>query len=133
MKGAAYLIYRKHYKRYKRRDGGFTLLEVLIALFILGIALVPLISAQVNSQGFYGAADKTAYETTAAKNIMAEMLLLGNFAPVKKTGALKSNKNYKYALSISESSFTGTYLIKVYVYERRDRNSGIKLETLASQ
>ena len=113
-------------------QSGFTLLEILIALFILGIALVPLISAQINSQSFYETTGKIYYETTAAKNIMSKILLMGNFTPVFKTSELKSDKNYKYTVSISRSSFTGIYLIKVYVYERRDRNSGVKLKTLVS-
>ncbi len=113
-------------------QSGFTLLEILIALFILGIALVPLISAQINSQSFYETTGKIYYETAAAKNIMSKILLMGNFAPVFKTSELKSDKNYKYTVSVSRSSFTGIYLIKVYVYERRDRNSGVKLKTLVS-
>ncbi len=113
-------------------QSGFTLLEILIALFLLGIALVPLISAQINSQSFYETTGKIYYETAAAKNIMSKILLMGNFAPVFKTSELKSDKNYKYTVSVSRSSFTGIYLIKVYVYERRDRNSGVKLKTLVS-
>lgn len=111
-------------------NGGFTLLEVLIALFILGIALVPLISAQINSEGFYGTSEKMIYETAAAKNIMSKTLLLGNFTPLEKTGVLKGSKKYRYSISISQSSFTGIYIIKIYVYEKTDRNAGVKLETL---
>lgn len=116
--------------RFNNRNG-FTLLEILIALFILGIALVPLISAQINSQGFYETSENVIYETVAAKNIMSKTLFMNNFNPYKKTSTLKSNKDYKYSVSISKSSFTGIYLIKVYVYERHYRNSGVELKTLA--
>ena len=113
--------------------GGFTLLEVLVALVILGIALIPLITAEIRAQNAYATFNGVMEETLIAKNLMSKITYYVNgVSPMDKKGEVKYNKNYLYLEKISATSFRGIFLIEVDVYKKGGRpSSGVTLKSLS--
>ena len=120
----------------KAADKGFTLLEVLVALVILGIALLPLITAEVRAQGAYITFNTVAAETVLARNIMSRIAYYSNQAspltPLNKKGEVEYNKNYRYTEKIKTTSFPGIYLIEVDVFKKGfSPDTGVVLKSLS--
>lgn len=113
-------------------ESGFTLIEVLIALVILGIALIPLLVAQARAVGDYGYANKAAYETVLAKNIMSKVFLLNEIYIMSKREKIRNAKGYISKESISKTSYHGIYMIKITVFKKgHSSKSGVTLKSLA--
>ncbi len=113
-------------------ESGFTLIEVLIALVILGIALIPLLAAQARAVGDYGYANNTAYETVLAKNIMSNIFLLNEIYIMNKQKKIRGAKGYMVKKSISKTSYPGIYMIKITVFKKgHSSKSGVTLKSLA--
>ncbi len=113
-------------------ESGFTLIEVLIALVILGIALIPLLAAQARAVGDYGYANNTAYETVLAKNIMSKVFLLNEIYIMNKQEKIRGAKGYIVKKSISKTSYPGIYMIKITVFKKgHTPKSGVTLKSLA--
>jgi prepilin-type N-terminal cleavage/methylation domain-containing protein len=113
-------------------ESGFTLIEVLIALVILGIALIPLLAAQARAVGDYGYANNTAYETVLAKNIMSNIFLLNEIYIMNKQKKIRGAKGYMVKKSISKTSYPGIYMIKITVFKKGySSKSGVTLKSLA--
>ena len=113
-------------------ENGFTLIEVLIALVILGIALIPLLAAQARAVGDYGYANNTAYETVLAKNIMSNIFLLNEIYIMNKQEKIRGAKGYLVKKSISKTSYPDIYMIKITVFKKgHNPKSGVTLKSLA--
>lgn len=114
-------------------DRGFTLLEVLIALVILGIALLPLITAEERAQGAYMTLNTIRQETILARNIISRITYnTTDVFPLKKIGKIKGNKKFEYAEKIKTTGFNGIFLVEVDVYEKGNPpQSGVVLKSLS--
>jgi prepilin-type N-terminal cleavage/methylation domain-containing protein len=113
-------------------ESGFTLIEVLIALVILGIALIPLLVAQARAVGDYGYANNAAFETVLARNIMSNIFLLNDIYIMNKHEKIRGAKGYIAKESISKTSYPGIYMIKITVFKKgRNPKNGITLKSLA--
>ena len=112
-------------------ESGFTLIEVLVALVILGIALIPLLVAQARAVGDYGYANNAAYETVLAKNIMSNIFLLKEIYIMNKKEKIRGAKGYIAKKSISKTSYPGIYMIKITVFKKgRNPKNGVTLKSL---
>lgn len=114
------------------RQDGFTLIEVLIALIILGIALIPLLVSQTSAIDDYIYTNNAAHETTLAKNIMSNVFLLNNIYIMNKQADIQGAKGYMVKKTIGKTSFPGIYIIKITVF-RKGHNpvSGVTIKALA--
>lgn len=112
---------------------GFTLLEVLVALVILGIALVPLLAAEDNSLGAYLTINAVARETVLARDVMSEIISYpGGVFPLDKKGKVKYDKNFSYTEKIKTTSFPGIFLIEVDVFRNGHKpDTGVVLKSLS--
>ena len=112
---------------------GFTLLEVLIALVILGIALIPLITAEERSQGAYITLNAIGRETILARDVMSKILYYPNqITALDKKGEVEYDKNYGYTEKIKAASYPGIFLVEVDVFKKGyDPKTGIVLKSLA--
>ena len=116
----------------KKLNGGFTLIEVLIALVVLGIALIPLLVSQARAINDYIYTNNAAYETTLAKNIMSNVFLINNIYIMNKQADIPGAKGYRVKKIIGKTSFPGIYIIKITVFKKgRNPKSGTTLKALA--
>ncbi len=116
----------------EKKENGFTLLEVLIALIILGIGLMPLIASELEAQNSYMTVNLTNKEVVLAKNIMSNIELYGNIFPLDKKGTVKSDKSFNYREVITSAAIPGVYQIKVYVFKKGSSSgSGVVLKMLS--
>ncbi len=117
----------------KTAGKGFTLLEVLVALVILGIALLPLLTAEERAQGAYITFNTVAEETVLARNIMSRIAYYSNqVSPLNKKGEVEYNKKYRYTEKIKTTSFPGIYLIEVDVFKKGfSPDTGVVLKSLS--
>ncbi len=112
-------------------NSGFTLIEVLIALVILGIALIPLLVSQARAVSDYGYTNDVAYETILAKNIMSNVFLSNDISITNKQENISGVKEYKAQKKISKTSYPGVYVIKITVFKKdRGPESGVTLKSL---
>lgn len=80
----------------KQNKNGFTLLEVLVALIILSIGLIPLIASELEAQNSYVTVNAISKEIIFAKNIMSNIKLYGNIFPLNKKGSVKDDKRFSF-------------------------------------
>lgn len=113
--------------------GGFTLLEVLVALVILGIALLPLMTAEMNAQGAYITLNAITKETILARNIMSRITYnTVNVFPLDKKGEVKSDKKFEYTEKIKTTGFPGIFMVEINVFEKGNSpGSGVVLKSLS--
>ena len=117
----------------KKKENGFTLLEVLIALIILGIGLTPLIASELEAQNSYRTVNLINKEIVLAKNIMSNIELYGNIFPLNKKGTVKHNNSFNYKEVITSGAILGVYQIKVYVFKKGSSyRSGVVLKMLSA-
>ncbi|MHB8231974.1 MAG: type IV pilus modification PilV family protein [bacterium] len=112
---------------------GFTLLEVLIALVILGIALTVLLSSQLTAESVFGRVNRVNEETISARNLISNIILRGEIFPVQKKGRIKGSKNFLYKETIKAASYPNVYLIEVIIYKKGESfKNGVVLKTFYS-
>ena len=115
-----------------KSDAGFTLIEVLIALVVLGIALIPLLVSMARAVGDYSYANNSVYETILAKKIMSNVFLLNNIYIMNKTQNIPGAKGYSVKKTIGKTSYPGIYMIKITVFKKgHNPKSGVTLKSLA--
>ncbi len=117
----------------KQNKNGFTLLEVLVALIILSIGLIPLIASELEAQNSHVTVNTINKEIIFAKNIMSNIKLYGNIFPLNKKGSVKDDKRFSFREIIISAALPGIYQIKVYVFKKgTPYKSGILLKVLSS-
>jgi prepilin-type N-terminal cleavage/methylation domain-containing protein len=116
----------------KNKNNGFTLLEVLIALVILSIALIPLLISQARTSGDYLAVNNTFHETQLARNLLSNIFLTKNIFIMDKQEKIPDAKDYMYKKVISKTSFPGIYLVRITVFKKGGNpKNGITLKAIA--
>jgi prepilin-type N-terminal cleavage/methylation domain-containing protein len=119
-------------RKFRNSYNGFTLLEVLIALVILGIALIPLLTSQARTAGDYIEINNVFYETGLAKNLLSNVFLTKDIYIANKQEKILGVKDYIYKKIISKTSFPGVYLIKITVFKKGGSpKNGVTLKALA--
>jgi general secretion pathway protein I len=115
-------------------EAGFTLIETLTALTILGIALVSLFEAQATGLRGVTAASDSAGARILAQSLLADTLTGWNAAPVSRRG---SDGEFNWAIDVaperaawSESASKNWRLFRVRVTVAWDRNRRIELDAL---
>lgn len=96
------------------RSGGFTLLEVLVALVILGVALVGLLSAQSAAVRLRSQAEELTLATFLLERQMTEMEM-GDFPEIgKKEGDFGDDyPGYAWQITVSETPFSAPPQVRV--------------------
>ncbi|MHB1679536.1 MAG: type IV pilus modification PilV family protein [bacterium] len=115
-----------------KNSAGFTLLEVLIALVILAIALIPLLISQARTAGDYIQVNNMFRETRLAENLLSDVFLTKEIYITNKQEKIPDVKGYMYKKAISKTSFPGVYLIKITVFKKGGNpKNGVTLKALA--
>ena len=78
--------------RRRKEDQGFTLIELLVALAILGVVVVPLLTAFLTSSRVNAAAKDKQRATTVAQNIIEEYKAMDAAALSQALGREQSEK-----------------------------------------
>lgn len=116
-----------------RKNGGFTLLEIVVALTIAAIALPALLRAF--SQGTKNQA-LIENRTTAIyllKLRMSEIEMLGNLEVGSEEGEFGTNSRFSWVSDISETDTDGLYEVTVTVnWQERGQQKSVELTTYIS-
>lgn len=107
---------------------GFTLLEVMVALVIIGISMVIILSTQVNSTRSYTKAKVMTISSMLARKKLAELEAGEYPEPCEESGMFDDNDNYRWTLLVRETDLEELREVILDVYlapEELDEKPGI--------
>ena len=114
----------------ERRDAGFTLIEILVSLAILGLVLPVVLYAFTNSSRTRAS---SAARTTAAylvRDRMAEIEAVGDLQTGDQQGEFAVESQVRWATSISETETEGLYDVVVRViWQERGQDQEFAIRT----
>jgi len=87
----------------QRPHGGFTLVEVMVALVVIGVAIVTLLSTHLFSTRSYAEARVTTISSMLAERKIAELAEGDLPEPGETSGVFEDNENYGWLLTVSET------------------------------
>jgi len=91
----------QHRRRYDSKSAGFTLLEVLVALMVVGISLGAVFQAFSQSKRISWKADEKLESARIAQNILADSALIGAaLRDEGKEGVVEGETGWKYTISV---------------------------------
>lgn len=110
-----------------KKDDGFSLLEVMLAVLLLGIVLTPMLNIFITS----GRLAASSWSETIALNLaqakLEEMKDTSFDSVVEQSGAFPDNPDYNYAISVTSDedypSFLKVVTVTVNYYESGGPNS----------
>ncbi len=104
-------------RRLSRVSGGFTLLEVMVAVMILGFVIVSLLGLKNRSMEDVLLAEHMTSATLLAKRVMTETLLAGTLAPREDEGEFPEEefKNYTWKKVIAPTALPSVTEVRVAV------------------
>ena len=110
-----------------RADRGFTLLEVLIALLVLGVTLTALIhAASVSTRDFAGMRERTLAGWVAANVLTETRLKENNPAPGRRDGRVRSGgRDWEWTLDVQPTAEEGISRLDVQVYADAERTDPV--------
>lgn len=111
----------------RRRGRGFTLLEVLIALVVLGVSLTALIhAAGVSTRDFAGMRERTLAGWIAA-NVLTETRLKENDPPTgRRDGRVRyAGRMWDWTLEVQATAEEGVKRLDVRVYADAERTDPV--------
>lgn len=110
-----------------RRTRGFTLLEVLIALVVLGVSLAALIhAASVSTRDFAGMRERTLAGWIAANVLTETRLKSNNPAPGRSDGRLRyAGRDWAWTLDVEPTTEEGISRLDVQVYADAERTDPV--------
>jgi Tfp pilus assembly protein PilV len=117
-----------------RRDAGISLVELMVALLLLGVALMGLAAAFVPGRMAIQSGDQSTTATFLARRVLEDMrnraydtgtdeITAANFAPSTSYGAgdLNGYPNYRRTINIvSDSPMAGTKTVTVTIFYKTD-------------
>lgn len=115
--------------------GGFTLLEVMVAVAILGLVLVSVIGLGSRSANHVVLAEHMTTATLLAKRIMTETLADRQILPQEENGAFEEDafKDYSWKKSITISEVMEDIVVAeirvVVSWKEGEREEGVELVT----
>ena len=110
-----------------RADRGFTLLEVLIALVVLGVTLTALIhAASVSTRDFAGMRERT-FAGWIATNVLTEIRLKeANPAAGRRDGHVRyAGRDWEWTLDVQPTAEEGINRLDVQVYADAERTDPV--------
>lgn len=110
-----------------RADRGFTLLEVLIALVVLGVTLTALIhAASVSTRDFAGMRERT-FAGWVATNVLTETRLKeANPPPGRRDGHVRyAGRDWEWTLDVQPTAEEGINRLDVQVYADAERTDPV--------
>jgi general secretion pathway protein I len=107
----------------RRRTGGFTLLEVMIALAVLSISLVTLISAHGRAVALTADASALTDAVTLAREEM-ERLHISQMPVEEYTEKRKRDDypEYEWRVEVKETAFTNVWEARLSVFKAGDKD-----------
>ena len=112
--------------------GGFTLLEVLATLMLVGIVLPVVVDGILLSLATAGHARNQAEAASLAQNLMSEIVAGGNYQDAESSGQLAPH-GAEYLWSAQWDEWDDPLLMQLTVtvsWERRGKQRGVTLSTL---
>jgi prepilin-type N-terminal cleavage/methylation domain-containing protein len=104
---------------------GFTLLEILIGLSILGCSLVVIMGNVNHAVLMYRVARETAVATTIASARMQRVLAQGDgLRTTEENGVAEEDRRFRYKVSVTDANLPG--------FEVRDLNGLFKVDVTVS-
>jgi prepilin-type N-terminal cleavage/methylation domain-containing protein len=112
-------------KRYGREAGGFSLLEILIAVAILGSSLVVIMGNINHAVVLYRVARETTVATAIASARMQLVLGQGDgLRTTEENGVAEEDRRFRYKVSVTEANLPG--------FETRDLNGLLQVDVVVS-
>lgn len=112
---------KRNYENREKRNGGFTLVELLVSVAILAIIVVPIMTAFVSAANANSRARRKLEATTAAQNVMEAIKSSGVSAYLASiTPAPTPAADGTYTLDNSNAAASGTALIPQQIINGRN-------------
>ncbi len=100
----------------RRKRAGMTLLEVLVAMAILGIGITGVVGTLAAAQRAQQAAEGYTLAATLAQHVMTGLRQSPTLAAGQQTGSLDdAAPGYSWTADIAESSISGVYRVQVII------------------
>lgn len=114
---------RRHHTRGRARTGGFTLIEILVAMAVIAVALTAVVAESSQHLGNAARLQERTLAHWVAMNRVAEAQLSDTWPAIGTTTgrALMSDREWFWTLSVSETADEDVRRIDVEV--RRDREA----------
>ncbi len=102
---------------YRHRDSGFTLLEIMIAIAILSLAIVPALGMFSTARYGYKLGEESTEALGVAQSIMEECRLRrlqGSMVEAVSRTAVEGHPDYDYSIDVIEEGHLITVRVTVY-------------------
>ena len=87
-----------------KRTKGFTLVEIMLALAVLGVGLTALLAVRSRTLRSISGIERAAVAQSVAERILAEHLALAEAPPAGKEGWVEGQPGYAYRITAQERS-----------------------------